>query len=217
MYSYIDPKFYYKLQKIVSCDNSLIGYEVLLDFSKAKNCIPNKLTTYYESIDNGTALEYLLYTLLNNQQFLFNTKLFINVERRELCNIFNLIAIIAVSKKLLEMNAIELVVEVTERKSIDSDAVYVISSLNYLKSHNISLAVDDFDIYNDDFRFNEVNLCTYDIIKIRIPQSVDEAIIFNGFVSERKEKIILELVEDRFVIEQFGLTSVYGYQGFAYE
>ncbi|WP_421226355.1 hypothetical protein [Aeromonas jandaei] len=210
-----EETFLYRLQKIVSYQQGIIGYEVLLDFAKAQASIPDGLTTYKKAINDGSALNYLLTRLIKDNLKLFGSKLFINVERINLCNKTLLRKINLAAKSLLQTNQVELVVEITERNPCGYCA-NIMNGLVYLKRSEILLAADDFDIYGDDFRRNEVNIGLYDFIKVIMPKSVTEAMIFNRFVSERSEKIIVEMVEEHHALEQWKLSTAYGYQGFAY-
>lgn len=207
--------FHYRLQKIVSYQQHVIGYEVLLDFSKAHLGMQDGLVQYTKAINDGSALDYLLSKLINGDLKIFSTRLFINVERMNLCNKILLRKINLAAKKLLQTNQVEMVVEITERNPCGY-CVDIMHGLVYLKRSNVLIAVDDFDIYGDDFRKKEVNIGLYNFIKVIMPKSSVEAAIFNDFVSGRHEKIILEMVEEHYHIEQWKLCVAYGYQGFAY-
>ncbi|HEH9404375.1 TPA: hypothetical protein SIA26_004580 [Aeromonas bestiarum] len=210
-----ETAFYYKLQKVVSYEQDVIGYEVLLDFEKAQALISDGLMLYTKAINDGSALDYLLSMLMKDNFSFFSTKIFINVERINLCNETLLRKINLAAKNLLKTNQVELVVEITERNPCGY-CVDIMYGLVYLTRCKVLLAVDDFDIYGDDFRKKEINIGLYDFIKIIMPKSTAEAIVFNQFVSTRNEKIIVEMVEVHNHLEQWELNVVYGYQGFAY-
>lgn len=207
--------FFYKFQKIVSYHQNVIGYEILLDFAKAQSLMSDGLIQYTKAINDGSALDYLLSMLMKGNLSVFSTKLFINVERMNLCNKILLRKINLAAKKLLKTNHVELVVEITERNPCGY-CVDIMHGLVYLKRCNISLAVDDYDIYGDDFRKKEVNIGLYDFIKVIMPKSSNQAQIFNKFVSNRGENVILEMVEEHDQLKQWQLSVAYGYQGFAY-
>ncbi len=207
--------FFYKLQKIVSCKGEIIGHEVLLDFKKAKKYVPEGLVQYKKAINDGTALDHLLSRFLNQELSIFDTKVFINVERMNLCNKILLRKINFVAKNIFRSNNVELVVEITERNPCGF-CINIMDGLAYMKRNGILLAADDFDIYGDDFRGKEVGMGLYDFIKVIMPKSTIEATIFNHFVSERRGEVILEMVEDHHQLGKWNLAPVYGYQGFAY-
>ncbi len=208
-------EFFYRLQKIVSYQQSVIGYEILLDFSKAQSLMPDGLIKYTEAMNDGRTLNYLLSKLISEKIKIFRKKIFINVERVNLRDKMLLRKINLAAKKLLRTNQIQLIVEITERNPCPN-CIDIIYGLVYLKNCNVLLAVDDFDIYAGDFRQDELNIGMYDFIKIIMPKSAAEAITFNDFLSNRNEKIILEMVEEHHRLAQWNLHIAYGYQGFAY-
>lgn len=187
----------------------------MLDFSKAQKLMPNGLAEYTKAINDGSALNHILSMLINGNLNILSTKLFINVERMNLCNKVLLRKLNLAAKKFLKTNQVELVLELTERNPCGY-CVDIMHGLVYLKRNYILLAIDDFNIYGDDLRRKEVNIELYDFIKVVMPKSASEVIIFNQFVSSRSEKIILEMVEDHHLLARWGLALTYGYQGFAY-
>lgn len=209
--------FFYKLQKIVSYEREVIGYEVLLDFVKAKRLHPDSIEMYTQAISDGSSLNFLLSSLLatKTSQLPAGSKLFINVERVNLCNKFILRKIVAASRMLRTMFEVDLVVEITERNSCGY-CNSILQGMLFLKKNKIFLAVDDFDIYGDDFRKKEIDTGIYSYIKVVMPRSPAEAAVFNSFILTRSESVILEMVEDHDMISAFELKKIYGYQGFAY-
>ncbi|MFQ2293909.1 hypothetical protein ACK323_20650 [Aeromonas enteropelogenes] len=208
--------FHYRLQKIVACDESVLGYEVLLDFSKVKRDEDQLCHPYYKAINDGRALDYLLNSILTKPMIFFEKKIFINVERINLCNKFLIRKLVAASNLLFLNNDVELVVEITERNQC-GNCTDIVQGLNFLKRNTVSLAADDFDIYNGDFRDREVLMGLYDYIKVIMPTSSLEASTLNKFVTSRKEDIIIEMVEDASLLKKLNIKSVYGYQGYAYQ
>lgn len=208
--------FHYRLQKIVARDESVLGYEVLLDFSKADCDLDNPSHQYYKAINDGRALDYLLNSLLTKPLIFFSKKIFINVERINLCNKFLMRKLVAASKALFINNDVELVVEITERNQCGS-CNDIIQGLAFLKRNTVSLAADDFDVYNGDFRDKEVLMGLYNYVKVIMPTSPLEASTLNSFITSRKEEVIIEMVEDVNLLNTLKIKSVYGYQGYAYQ
>lgn len=208
-------RFHYRLQKIVTEDKRVIGYEVLLNFAKADCDSKKTYHQYNNAINDGRALDYLLNHLLTKPLMIFSKKIFINVERMNLCNKFLMRKLVAVSNLLFLNNDIELVVEITERNQCGS-CNEIHKGLTFLKRNVVSLAADDFDIYNGDFRDNEIRMGLYNYIKVIMPTSPSEVSKLNSFITITKEKIIIEMVEDYYILKSLNIKSVYGYQGYAY-
>lgn len=206
--------FHHHFQKIVLHDGNIIGYEILLDFPKARENITNGFTLYSKALDDGSALDCLLDKLLECDTVLPGKKLFINVERIEICKDYYLRKVVTTAKHLHMYCDVQLVVEVTERNS----QLFCIKGLTYLKESSVALAIDDFDIYNHDVRIDELNTGLYDYIKLVMPKSPAEGIILNEFVEARNEKIILEMVEDKYLLRAFNISmNIHAYQGYAYK
>lgn len=209
-------KFYYRMQRIVSLQGDTIGVEVLLDFQRAQGEIGNGIIEYTRAINDGRSLDFLLNALLKKTLAYSQKKIFINVERMNLCNKVLLRKIATTSRKLYVENDTELVVEITERNPCGYCAD-ILHGLVFLKKNKVYLAVDDFDLYHGDFRNKEVDIGLYDYIKVNIPESIEQARKLNEFVSSRKEKIIIEMVDEHNKIRKLGISNnVFGYQGFAY-
>lgn len=208
--------FYYRLQKIVAYDESVLGYEVLLDFSKVERNEDQLNHPYHKAINDGRALDFLLNIILTKPMNFFSKKLFINVERMNLCNKFLMRKMVAASNTLFLKNDVELVVEITERNQC-GNCNDIVKGLNFLKRNTVSLAADDFDVYNGDFRDREVLMGFYDYIKVIMPTSSLEASMLNSFITSRKEDVIIEMVEDTNLLKKLNIESVYGYQGYAYQ
>lgn len=208
--------FHFRLQKIVAGDESVLGYEVLLDFSKVDSDAEQLSHPYYKAINDGRALDYLLNSILTRPLMFFSKKIFINVERMNLCNKFLMRKLVAASNTLFLKNDVELVVEITERNQC-GNCNDIVQGLNFLKMNTVSLAADDFDVYNGDFRNKEVLMGLYDYVKVIMPSSFLEASMLNSFIMSRKESVIIEMVEDVNRLKNLNVESVYGYQGYAYQ
>ncbi|MFM4941596.1 EAL domain-containing protein [Aeromonas enteropelogenes] len=209
-------KYYFKYERIVSPYGDNLGYEILLDFNKARNEMGDDVVQQYEkAINNGAALEFLIKTLIDNKRWIHAKRLFINIERVYLCN-EQLLQKAVILAKNLHLKGIELVLEITERNPCGKCAKIDVG-LQYLKSFGIALAADDFDIYSNDFRFGEVLSGVYDYIKIEVPTNESERKLFNDFIleiSHMSKKVIIEKVEDPTLLN--GLFTPFGIQGYAY-
>lgn len=209
-------EFNYRLQKIVSLQGDILGFEVLLDFQRAQNEINDGLAQYTSAINDGRSLDFLLNILLTKKPNYFSKRIFINVERMNLCNKTLLRKVAAAARKLCVDYDVELVVEITERNPC-GDCADILHGLVFLKRNKVSLAADDFDIYGDDFREKEVDSGIYDYIKVDMPKSISQARKLNEFICNRRERVIVEMVERHEEIFNLGVSNrAFGYQGFAY-
>ncbi len=88
-----------------------------------------------------------------------------------------------------------------------------------LKQNGVITAVDDYDIYQADFRENELTQNLYEFIKIQSPTSKGEIDILDTFVRTRSEKIIMEHVESPSIFNM--LVSLnrffWGFQGYCFD
>ncbi|CAJ1807374.1 hypothetical protein PEKONANI_01454 [Aeromonas jandaei] len=218
--------FFYRLQKIVATtDNKsgfeVVGYEFLLNFAKAKMIFgQDGLDFYEEAILTGKAIINLVRLIKDVYKNLrAGTRLFINIERRDLCDVQVLTSLVELSNKLYIDRDIELVVEITERNNC-SDYFKFHQALHFLAEKKVSLAVDDYDIYNGDFREKEVfehSLYTY--VKINMPHEKDEQSALKEFLrnNEGKRRVIVERVEYDDDLKVLSLLPLFGFQGFLFD
>ncbi|EEZ00029.1 diguanylate phosphodiesterase [Vibrio sp. RC586] len=190
----------YKLQNIVEPETGYtIGYEILIDGANLSET--EKSNIYNKQIKHPNAVRSLLNTIQlaieNNKQLpkmLENKKLFINLERSNLCDYFLLSELKAFSNLLKEQST-ELIIEITERNSCQS-CKRLSDGLLLLNVLDIPLAADDYDIYTSDFREHEYKSGVYDYIKIRVPKTCQEKRkLAQFFDSIENEKVIIENVE----------------------
>ncbi|MFM5316185.1 EAL domain-containing protein [Aeromonas veronii] len=203
-----------KFEKIVSWHNDILGYEILLDFDHARKNGEGLLAEYKKGMLDSSATEYTLSQLVRVGGMGFNPKrFFVNIERNHLCNPLLLRKAALVSKELF-LNDIELVLEITERNPCGK-CIKMLNGLRFLKDSGVSLAVDDYDIYNGDFRTPEVLAGVYDYIKIEMPMNEHERRCFNAFslqFAQERQKIILERVE--YLDDVKALVRPFGLQGY---
>lgn len=204
-----------KFEKIVSWHNDILGYEILLNFDHARKCGEGILAEYKKGMLDLSVTEYTLSKLMCIDGFGFNSKrFFVNIERNHLCNVQLLRKAALVSKELF-LNNIELVLEITERNPCGK-CIKVLNGLHFLKNAGVSLAVDDYDIYNGDFRTPEVLAGVYDYIKIEMPMNEHERQCFNAFslqfAQQGRQRIILERVE--YLDDVKPLVRPFGLQGY---
>ncbi|MEL3925741.1 EAL domain-containing protein [Aeromonas enteropelogenes] len=209
-------RYDFKFERIVSASGALLGYEILLDFAKAKCSGDIACVAQYEkAIHDTSAIEFAISKLLKAKSTLRVNRLFLNFERMHLCH-RQLLAKIALLSKELFVNNIELVLEITER-DVCGNCEQIRYGLSFLKSAGVSLAVDDFDIYNGDFRVAEVLSGLYDYIKVEAPITAAQRTTFNKFATLsflKEKKIIMERIENTAMLR--GLVIPFGLQGYAY-
>ncbi|WP_421249009.1 hypothetical protein [Aeromonas jandaei] len=210
-------EYEFKYEKIVAANGSVVGYEILLDFEKASE-YESHMSQYEKSIYDASATEATINLLLSNKQAIVADRYFINFERMHLCNKI-LLKKIALLSKTLHTNNIELVLEITERNRCGS-CTQISNGLNFLNEMDVSLAVDDFDIYSntEDFRMTEVLSGTYRYIKVEVPINEIQRRKFHYFSSRSDipaKKIIIERIEHQHIIA--GLKKAFAFQGYAYK
>lgn len=207
-----------KFEKIVSWYDDILGYEILLDFDHARKHGQNVLAEYKKGMLDSSVTEFTLSQLVRVGGMGFNPKrFFVNIERNHLCNPHLLRKAALVSKELF-LNDVELVLEITERNPCGK-CNRVLSGLRFLKDVGVSLAIDDYNIYNGDFRTPEVLSGMYDYIKIEMPMNEHEQQCFNSFslrYAKEHQKIILERVENiddvKELVRPFGLQGYFNRQ-----
>lgn len=200
-----------KLEDIVSCSGDVLGYEILLDFESAKKDGDWVLKEYKKSIYDTSAIDFTIKKIISNKMRLNVERIFLNFERMHLCNYLLLQRMVLFSKELF-LRDIELVLEITERNECNN-CQQIYFGLSFLKRMGVVLAIDDLDIYGNDFRMSEVLAGMYDYIKIEMPVNEHQRSQFNRFSIDFKiGKIILEKVAD--LEEMNGLVKPFGLQGF---
>ncbi|MGL4829539.1 MAG: EAL domain-containing protein [Vibrio sp.] len=209
----------YKIQDIVEPGAGYtIGYEILIDgvhLSEAeKSIIYNKKIKHPNAVRN--LLKTIQFAIENNnrlQNLLENKKLFINLERSNLCDYF-LLSELKTFANLLKEQSIELIIEITERNSCQS-CKRLSDGLLLLNVLDIPLAADDYDIYTSDFREHEFKSGVYDYIKIRIPKTCNEKRkLAQFFDSIENEKVIIENVETNDQYQFAKSLTPFALQGF---
>ncbi|WP_421204630.1 hypothetical protein [Aeromonas enteropelogenes] len=205
-----------KAQKIISMKNmECLGYEVLLNFNPD---FISSLGGHDKYILNGCALEHTLnYLHKTPKKDSYGKKIFINVDRSNLCNKIFLRKIVALSNTLYHKYDIELVIEITER-NLCGFCSSISEGMLFLVQNKISLAADDFDIYNGDFRDSEVNIGMYRYIKIEAPTTATGIAVLNKYIKNNKHRnIILERVEHHHQLEYIYTDKIFAYQGYLFD
>lgn len=200
-----------KFEKIVSWHGDLLGYEILLDFDFARR--KGLLEDYKKGILDMSVIEYTLSRLVRSSMVFNPKRLFVNMERSHLCNPHLLRKAVLVSRQLF-LNNVELVLEITERNPC-LNCPRILKGLLFLKREGVSLAIDDYNIYDDDFRAPEVLAGLYNYIKIEMPMNELEQRSFNSFslqLAPSCGKVILERVELLDDVKQ--LVRPFGLQGY---
>lgn len=218
-----DPKpiqYEYKIQKIFSLSGLYVGGEVLIDRVRTKS-------TPIKSSHDGLMFASLTKDLVERLNSVISTEafglgfkggfIFVNIERSNLCDV-NLIEMINRLNKNTLNAGFNLVIEITER-NICGDCKEIIGGLERLKSKGILVAVDDYNLYDNDFRMCELDDGLYDIVKIRAPYNYSEFIILKEFIRVRREKVVIEMVETKEIFNEIKSMSqfVWGVQGFYFD
>ncbi|MDV7105981.1 EAL domain-containing protein [Vibrio sp. TH_r3] len=217
----------YKLESIVDFDKNIIGYECLVNARRLT--LEEIKVIFYKEFSLPflfmNLMKRIKYDLKNNQRdglhcLLKNRKLFINIERSCVCNRVIINEIIHFKKYLMTLN-IELVLEVTEREaSVCWACSEIYSGLSELSKNQVLLAVDDYDIYNGDFRSSELSI--YNYIKIEVPKNENQYQQLDSFIrnSQSTLNIVIERIESQAEltrVTQKGIaTSLRGFQGFVF-
>lgn len=193
--------------------NCMLGSEILVDFSKSAH-----LGTSEEALDTLILLGNAANKSLDYAStFIKSSLLFVNMERSNLCDIKVLKRIIDISKKLASLG-VELVIEITER-DFCSSCTRVIEGLSYLKMEKVSLARDDFDYMNLDFKSagSELKLY-YDYVKVEMPLNKAEYSYFNDFLAThyQSKKIVIERIENKTQLKSLDIDKIWGLQGFLF-
>ncbi|WP_421224192.1 EAL domain-containing protein [Aeromonas enteropelogenes] len=202
-----------KTQKIISMkDMECVGYEVLLNLSPA---FISSLGAHDKFILNGCALEHTLNFLHRTPKSKsYGKKIFINIDRSNLCNKIFLRKIVALFNSLHQRYNIELVIEITER-NICGFCLSIAEGMSFLVKNGVSLAVDDFDIYSGDFRCLEVDLDMYKYIKIEVPKTEEEYSLLDSFINDNKKgRIVIERIESQEQLNNINVQEIYACQGY---
>ncbi|QQX79908.1 hypothetical protein JK628_20790 [Shewanella sp. KX20019] len=201
---------FYKLQSIVNISGDRVASELLIDRLK--------LTSNLYDLERKLRFGSLCANALNTASKLsFEKELFINIERRNLCDIKTLIHIRDASISLCDLG-VKLVIEITER-NLCGNCPRIAEGLTFLRQCAISLAVDDYDYINYDFREDEVKKNNYyEYIKITMASNENELKKMNEFIKILSEthKIIIERIENEKEIYKIDQKYIWGMQGFAF-
>lgn len=221
LYYHQNLDFKFKSQRIVDSEKNVIGVEILLDFEAA--AFTGRTQEYQDAIHFGGALFpgiNRVIRLLDDKWCSgeTNQKLFINVERSNLCDVRALSSIVELSIFLFQQS-IDLIVEITERNPCGR-CVRVLEGINYLRNAGICLAVDDYDYVDGDFREVELHCGLYEFVKVNLPKNDEEKRKLNFFIESsiatNKLKLIIERVETLDEFSSLPAESIYGFQGFLF-
>ena len=212
-------KVEYKYQRICSLNGEVLGGELLVDpertfFGDRYDVYDEVITNYRYTLSLVKRIIYKLDENMLTHRKLYRVNMFINLELEHLNFIEVIEAIDELNSKLMQVGS-RLIVEVTERIPNLSASTYTYA-LKFLRSHGVSLAIDDLDI-KFDHRLSLVDEGYFDFIKLEWDVILSEEI--GTFISENKySNIILERVEDVSEVKNSlnGLSYVWGLQGFYY-
>lgn len=207
----------YKYQRIFNAKNEVVGIEVLIDHSRS-NSLSMGLFIHSDPIFSSSTL-YLLERLFSSldkdlSEYRNNgAKVFINIERSNLCDIKIIAMAIKCHRKAKELGVV-IVLEVTERNHCYS-CKNIEEGLRTLRESGVNIAIDDYDIYNGDYRREEISQGYYNYIKVEAPTNINQHDKLIEFLETSKCKVILEKIESNDCIENMK-HLLWGMQGFAY-
>ncbi|MCE7733018.1 EAL domain-containing protein [Vibrio campbellii] len=141
--------------------------------------------------------------------------LFINLERSNLCDKYLLCDLVMLKNALEALNA-HLVIEITERSAC-KDCNSIRKGFEFLQSHKVLLAVDDYDL-NTDFREQELLSGFYQFMKIEHSAKDNYYSRAIELSKKTRTKLIIERVESHLERSNIALNQVpfWGLQGFLY-
>lgn len=217
-------KLRFKYQNIFSSDVAyvnnfkcihkyILGSELLID-------IPESISAglMNEQIEKLISSGGVVHDTIDAAPLLWNKKrVFINIERNNLCDVRVLKKILMLCENL-KLAGVELVIEVTER-DFCGNCPRIVEGLTHLKLKGISLACDDYEYINTTPGVNDKELLLYyDYIKLEIPREKSRVEKFNKFIHQYglKKKIIIERIETTEQVDALDLNNVWGLQGFLY-
>ncbi|MFM2667472.1 EAL domain-containing protein [Vibrio mediterranei] len=212
---------YYK-QGIFNLTGKQIGFEILIDKLRTRKTLLGPYV--HPDLAFSSAAKHFVSRLIGNircqNQFIKKKDLiFINIERSNLCDIELISRLVELDSVLQSIEA-SLVIEITERNRC-GQCKRISEGIEDLLKRGLSLAIDDYDIYESDFRDKEVLLGLYQFIKVRAPKTKSEITKLFKFLSinEVKQKVIIEMIEDPNQINVIRGKGhlIYGLQGYAFD
>ncbi|CAE6957776.1 EAL domain [Vibrio sp. B1FIG11] len=207
----------YKLQEIVDENGTNLGYEVLIDPINLSKKIANDVYKREIKFPHlGRALVTRLERYISRHMSDFAGKhLFINLERSNLCDKYLLCDLVMLKNTLEALNA-HLVIEITERSAY-KDCNSIRKGFEFLQSHKVLLAVDDYDL-NTDFREQELLSGFYQFMKIEHSAKDNYYSRAIELSKKTRTKLIIERVESHLERSNIALNQVpfWGLQGFLY-
>ncbi|WP_404970518.1 diguanylate phosphodiesterase [Vibrio campbellii] len=207
----------YKLQEIVDENGTNLGYEVLIDPINLSKKIANdvyKREIKFPHLSRALVTRLERYISRHMSDFA-GKHLFINLERSNLCDKYLLCDLVMLKNTLEALNA-HLVIEITERSAC-KDCNSIRKGFEFLQSHKVLLAVDDYDL-NTDFREQELLSGFYQFMKIEHSTKDNYYSRAIELSKKTRTKLIIERVESHLERSNIALNQVpfWGLQGFLY-
>ncbi|WP_404972203.1 diguanylate phosphodiesterase [Vibrio campbellii] len=207
----------YKLQEIVDENGTNLGYEVLIEPINLSKKIANdvyKREIKFPHLSRALVTRLERYISRHMSDFA-GKHLFINLERSNLCDKYLLCDLVMLKNALEALNA-HLVIEITERSAC-KDCNSIRKGFEFLQSHKVLLAVDDYDL-NTDFREQELLSGFYQFMKIEHSAKDNYYSRAIELSKKTRTKLIIERVESHLERSNIALNQVpfWGLQGFLY-
>ncbi len=186
----------YKIQEINNLNGESIGYEVLINAEglsvKQADEIYNKSLMFPHSTQR--LIRRLERYIEENNKDLSGKSLFINLERSHLCDRFLLCDIVILSQKAAHKN-VDIIIELTERNNC-GECSEIKSAIEFLNRNKVLLALDDYELDEDDFRRSELDSYAYSFIKINFTMLHNNQEQLEELLKKYNLKLIVEYIEE---------------------
>lgn len=206
----------FKVQKVVDQWHQAIAEEILYN---------GELPAIPRPADFFTSQSFIDALLSHTEMRALQThipRLFINIEPESLCDISSLAKLAYLHRQLKSYHC-ELTVEITERINCENCDV-ANSGLLRLRHQGLSIALDDYDIYNETGDKRRFNPALFNIIKIIRPSNSRQIFQFGKFFQQsplRPEQMLVvenieRLSELKQVLNTKGLPKRCYFQGYLF-
>ncbi|HAT8556401.1 TPA: EAL domain-containing protein [Vibrio vulnificus] len=208
----------YKIQEINNLKGENVGYEVLINAEGLSVRQADEI--YNKSLMYPHSTQRLIRRLENHIEDgchdLSGKYLFINLERSHLCDKFLLCDIVILSRKAAHQN-VNVVVEITERNTC-GNCTEIEKGIQFLNNNNITLALDDYEMNEKDFRHKELDTNVYSFIKVDFSSLSNHKDKLKALLKKHNLKLIIEYIEsesDRNWVS-LNLPETWALQGYLY-
>jgi len=206
----------FKVQKVVDQWHQPIAEEILYN---------GELPAIPRPTDFFTSQNFIDALLSHTEMRALQThipRLFINIEPESLCDTSSLSKLIHLHHQLKNYHC-ELTVEITERANCGNCTINT-KGLLRLRHQGLSLALDDYDIYNAKEKKRRFNPALFNIIKIIRPSNSQQILQFGKFFQQsplrQNQMLVVENIEQLSELKQVlttkGLPKQCYFQGYLF-